>query len=461
MRLFLFIFFTLFSFLCYCQPSIDSSSLTYITVSNIYISGNKKTKTSIIKREITFKQGDTIPITSLQENLELSKNQIFNTTLFTEVNYHIAMSGKNAMTVIFTVKERWYILPLPHFKLVDRNFNDWWVTHNGSLNRVDYGAKFYHNNLSGNNDRLVAEYITGYSRQLGLRYSLPFFDKKLTWGINVGFSHIKQREINYNTNDDNERQFLPTLEGFPKTSTKFDVSITKRPNLFTRHIFRIGFTSETINDFVSFANPNYYANTQTKIGYLELGYSINYTKTDYNIYPTKGFSFSAGAYSRFFADENNTYTLNANLLLANKLSRKWYIRNRIAFQLKAPFNTGFSNQNLFGYGSYQLRGLEYYVVDGVKGLMHKFDIGYHLSDFNIKAPIKNKHINKIPFKSYLRLYNDLGYSYSKNIHTNLNERLMHGYGIGLDILTIYDIVFKIEYSFNNLGNNGFFLGRRD
>lgn len=460
-RFLVLLFFILSVRFAYGFTAQDSNTAKNIIIGNIIISGNKKTKTSIIQREITFKVGDIISIKNLQEDLELSKNQIFNTTLFTEVKYLLAFSKDSSLTVIFTVKERWYIFPLPHFRLVDRNFNDWWVTHNRSLERVDYGLKFYHNNVSGNNDRFTGEFITGYSRQYSVRYNLPFFDKKLTKGIAIGISHVKQKEINYNTTYQNKPQLLPTYDGFPRTSTKIDLTLSNRPNLFLRHFYKLSFTWESIDKYVRFFNPNYYLDSVNELSFLELSYGISYIKTDYNIYPTKGINFAASLNARLFADANNTYSANAVLMYAKPISKKSYFRNRMGIQVKFPFNTGFSNQNLFGYGAFQIRGMEYYVVDGTLGLMNKATFGYNFTNFKLKVPIKNKHIDNIPFKVYARVFNDLGYGFSKNIITNLNDRLLHGYGFGIDFLTIYDIVFKFEYSFNNLNNSGLFFGIRD
>jgi hypothetical protein len=36
---------------------------------------------------------------------------------------------------------------------------------------------------------------------------------------------------------------------------------------------------------------------------------------------------------------------------------------------------------------------------------------------------------------------------------------LHAAGIGIDLLTLYDITFRFEYSFNQLGQNGLFLHR--
>ncbi|MCX6208794.1 MAG: hypothetical protein NTZ59_04665 [Bacteroidetes bacterium] len=455
----IYIFLILF-FLCgktLAQQSTDST----VVIDNIIISGNKRTRTDIILREMFLKKGDTISKSKLPEAVDISKHQIFNTTLFSEVTIHTAASVGNNISVIVMVKERWYIFPVPYFRLVDRNFNDWWVNRNHSLERVDYGIKFYHNNLTGRNDKLTADVITGYSRQLSLRYNLPYINKKLTNGINIGIVHTKQKEVTYATNDSNKQLLLKAIDGFPKTYTRADITFTNRPNLFLRHNFKISYTSESIDSFVAFVSPTYYSNHQTTLKYFDISYSLSYSKTNYNAYPTKGFSAVVGGFVRTFNQDNNFYQLNGTAMLATRFNHKWYMRNRVAATVKFPYNGAFINEPLFGYNPYQLRGLEYYVVDGQIGVMHKFTLGYNLLDFNLKVPIKNKYINKVPFKIYAKVYNDLGYCYKPNATTLLNNKLMHTQGFGIDVLTAYDIVFKFEYSFNQLGNSGLFFGLRD
>ena len=103
--------------------------------------------------------------------------------------------------------------------------------------------------------------------------------------------------------------------------------------------------------------------------------------------------------------------------------------------------------------------MEYYVVDGMLGLIGRFNLGYDLGTLKLKLPVKNKTYNSIPFKFYGKIHTDVGYCYNPYINNNLfNNKALHTYGIGLDIVTIYDIVFKLEYSFNQLGQKGFYIG---
>ncbi len=69
-----------------------------------------------------------------------------------------------------------------------------------------------------------------------------------------------------------------------------------------------------------------------------------------------------------------------------------------------------------------------------------------------------KLFTRIPFTFFAKTYGDIGYAYNKkNTYTYLNNRLLCSGGFGIDILTLYDINLRFEYSFNQLGQNGLFL----
>jgi hypothetical protein len=55
---------------------------------------------------------------------------------------------------------------------------------------------------------------------------------------------------------------------------------------------------------------------------------------------------------------------------------------------------------------------------------------------------------------------DVGYAkHTLNLEGNatLADRWLIGTGFGLDFVTMYDFVIRAEYSFNNIGESGFFL----
>lgn len=145
----------------------------YQIVGDIKLNGNKKTRDFIILREMAFKKGEHIADKELDKLLELSRQQIMNTLLFVDVNVYVAAKKGNVLIINVDLKERWYFFPTPYFRLVDRNFNQWWVDQKRSLDRVNYGIKFIQNNTTGRNDNLNIWFINGYTQQFTVRYDIP------------------------------------------------------------------------------------------------------------------------------------------------------------------------------------------------------------------------------------------------------------------------------------------------
>ena len=76
---------------------------------------------------------------------------------------------------------------------------------------------------------------------------------------------------------------------------------------------------------------------------------------------------------------------------------------------------------------------------------------------------RSKKFATIPFSFYLNLHGDAAYvedtqfsnvSKSKN---RLPNSWLYGYGLGLDFVTYYDIIIRLDYSFNKFGESGLFL----
>ena len=108
-----------------------------------------------------------------------------------------------------------------------------------------------------------------------------------------------------------------------------------------------------------------------------------------------------------------------------------------------------------------IRGYEYYVIDGQHFALFKSALRFSL------LPKKNLHagfspsskFNTIPFSIYAGIFADLGYVIYNQFEKNnpLTNSWQYGYGAGIDLFTYYDIVIRTEYSFNKLGESGFFL----
>ena len=216
----------------------DSSAKIIIYAINI--SGNKKTKEFIIRREIQLKPGDSITATSFKDELQKLQQQVYNTNLFLEVKTDIAEVASNVVEINLTVKERWYIFPIPKFQLIDRNINEWIQKYDANLDRVVYGVKFTHYNLTGHRDLLRLTLLNGFTRNVSLSYFKPVSEKKLNNGFSVTAGIIQNREFIYKIDTLNK----PVLFNNGKFSRKnifAGIGYNYRRNIMGTHYFNITF----------------------------------------------------------------------------------------------------------------------------------------------------------------------------------------------------------------------------
>jgi hypothetical protein len=360
------------------------------------------------------------------------------------------------------VDERWYLFPVPYFKFVDRNINQWLVEQKAKLNRVNYGLKVMYNNATGRNDKLNIYLVNGYTKQISFSYDRPYIDKNLKWGLNVGMALGKNREVNYNTIN-NKQVFFKDTSDFIRSFFRTNVELTYRRAIKTRHRFGIGYTVESLTDTVIALNPKYFKNGSGRLTFPEVYYQMSYMDVDYNPYPLKGYIVDVYVAKKGF--DKNTISM---WQLAAKANASWEIANqtyfsaRVAGSIKLPFRQPYFNQRLLGYSDFFMQGFEYYVVDGVAGGYAKAVLSREVVNliFQVRTK-KDNELHKIPLRAYAKTFVNAGYMYHPDPGTNtLNNRMLYSWGIGLDFITHYDFTFKIEWSFNLLGQNGIYLHRK-
>ncbi|MEP7106563.1 MAG: POTRA domain-containing protein [Ferruginibacter sp.] len=439
--------------------SIDSSAK--LVVRRIIINGNRKTKDYMILREIQFKPGDSIIIGTLNKVFQMARQQVYNTTLFHEVKVDLEMISAFEINVIVTVKERWSLFPVPQFQIVDRSFNEWLVKYKGDLSRVNYGIKFVDYNFSGRRDPLRLFLINGYTKNMSFSYSQPYSNRALTQGFGIGGGFSQNREIAYKTSPDNKILFFKNKD-FVKKNIYLNLSLRLQKGILFRHLFNISYSRLTVGDSVISAayNPNYFNTNNTTRGLIDFSYTYQYANVNNVAYPLKGVTSYLTLLKRGFGLTGGT---NAFLIEGayNKFwahQNKWYTSLQFIGNIKLPFDQPYINQRAIGYGDANLRGLEYYVIDGVAFGIIKSTLKKKLFSFTIPMPFKTRILPTLPFTIFAKAYADAGFAYNKRKYdTYLNNRFLYTGGFGIDILTLYDIKLRIEYSFNQLGNGELFF----
>ncbi len=115
------------------ESSQDTLDHRKVYINKIYIIGNEKTLPSIITRELSFKEKDSIEMHQLIGYQTEDRNKIYNTNLFITVEIQVLELEPDLVEVLINVTERWYLYPGVMFKLSDRNFSDWWVNRDHDL----------------------------------------------------------------------------------------------------------------------------------------------------------------------------------------------------------------------------------------------------------------------------------------------------------------------------------------
>jgi hypothetical protein len=433
-------------------------------VGDIYISGNKVTKSFIITRELPFKSGDSITIRQLTQGFTEGREHLINTRLFNDVTVALKEFRGHVIDIQIDVKERWYIFPLPYIRPVDRNFTAWAET-GYSLSRFDYGIKYSQYNFTGRNDNLRLWLVTGFSRQIEMAYDRPNTGKNLTHGFGGGFLVSGNEQLDVITTNNQQvfidRDSIKNAGKYLQTQETISLRYYYRPAIRTKHFFRVSFNQVKIDSTVLGFNPNYFLNHQLSVTYPEIFYSLNYNNIDYVPYPTHGFLFETSILQRGFSANMNMTQLIARSNEAFSFAPKMYFVSQNFGVLRLPFRQPFFNQSLLGYGDYYMRGLEKYVVDGVGLLLDRNTVMRELVHFDVPFLRGTAH-DHIPFRIFVKTYVDLGYVTNKyNSQNSLQNTMLYTYGAGFDVVTFYDFVFRIEYSVNQLGEKGLFFHIRN
>lgn len=427
---------------------------TPFTIGTIYVSGNKRTKPYIIERELPFRSGDSIYLPELVKGFEVARQQLMNTTLFNEVVVALKSFRGYVVDIQIDVKERWYVFPIPYVKPSDRNFQEF-LKQGLSVDRLNYGFKFQYNNFTGRNDKLKIWLITGYTKQIQFLYEQPYADKSLKHGYKLGFSYFTNDEINYTTQN-NEQKFTDSVGRY--TQWYAHVDYTYRPGLRTFNSLRLGLAYQEIDSLVFSLNPKYLPTRKTKLIYPELLYTLSYFKVDYIPYPLTGWKGEVSFLKRGINDDMNMWQLGGKFLKSQQIAKKTYYALQTIGSIRLPFDQPFVNQRMLGYSDIYLRGHENYVVDGVASLLVRQTLRREILKFNVPTYLKSRSHSSIPFKFYFKVFGDMGYVHNPvNPENSLTNRMLYTGGFGIDMVTFYDFIFRVDYSFNQLGQNGLFL----
>lgn len=441
----------------------DTTAAPYVIVNHVIIEGNLKTKEQIILRELDITAGDTMRTMQVESDLLRNRNKIFNTHLFVTVDLSIQHIDKSSAYLLVRVTERWYIFPMVIFELSDRNFNEWWFERGRSLQRTHYGLRIAHKNFRGRGEQVRATAQFGFTKRFDLAYTIPYLDLAQKHGMGFDISYAQNKSVAFETRA--HKLNFTDAESVIRTRFSTSLRFTKRNRYYSFHAVELRYNYNTIGDTVAYLNPNYFLEGRTRQQYFRLAYSLSIDRRDIAAYPLKGHLFNINISRAGITKKEDVQFsgLYADISLYKPISKKYFWTASLRGKLSTPGRQPYFNYRGFGYGQDYVRGYEYYVVDGQHYGLTKLTFKRELLNVQKHIPhlMPLRQFQTIPIAIYLKAYGDAGYVsdrfYNNAENNRLSNTLLYGGGIGLDIVTFYNTVFRIDASVNKSFEKGFFF----
>lgn len=428
-------------------------------VKGITVSGDHRTKDRVILRELSIQPGDCLPVDSLDALMAFNRLRLMNIQLFNEVDMRPQVD-KDTLMLDINVLDRFPVMPEPNLEFADRNINVWIKEQGMDLRRINLGLTLNHYNFRGNREVLGITGQLGYTQKLGFSYSNPFADKNQQHGYGVSFFGLQNREIAYQTFN-NKLNFARHFDNF--MLRRFDAAVwyTYRPAYAVTHLAQLSFHHYWISDTVRQMNPDYLGVNKNEQDVIKLSYRFEYNGVDNWNYPLTGKRF-IGLFEQKIALSGSYWQTSVNLHYDHYIHpwNKWYgsvtLRARTSLPQRQPY---IFRQNL-GYDFDYIRGYEYYVLDGTSFALARVNWKYELINLKLHLPIRFFQV--IPIRVYGKVYGDIGGGHnpqSVEVNDYLSNKLLYSGGLGLDIITLYDIKLRVEYTINHLGEKSLYLHR--
>lgn len=460
--------FTLLGCTCkvFCQPAPNRK----LCVQSISISGAHKTKPFVITRELSFRELDTLDLASLAEVVQRCRQNVFNLGIFNNVQIEPIILDSDVHFIIH-VKERWYFFPVPKLIIDERNSYDLiQAISEGSLHRIGYGLDLSWANVTGRNETLDFSGQIGFTDRFKLSFKRPGILGSKYTDLVAQFDYYTRNEII--TGTEGASALWNELDNNLLQKTFFTgLGIRKRLTLYKSLYMRMEFLHSTFADSIYLFNRRFLTNKSGVESYPTLVATYTHDTRDWMIYPLKGFRYQLmfrysgppGISSTHFAKVGLSWSqylpLTKRWNLAYGFQDILTIGDKIPYFEKSAIGIGRGD---FPSISSNLRGYEPYLIDGSFVHQNKVELKYAL------VPYRFVHIKQIPFKKfqdmpfaiYFSTFLDMGYvsdaSFS-NQDGYLKNKLLSGYGVGLNIICFYDRLFRVEYSTNHMGLGGIYF----
>ncbi|MFK8164355.1 MAG: hypothetical protein AB8H12_18060, partial [Lewinella sp.] len=281
---------------------------------------------------------------------------------------------------------------------------------------------------------------------------------------NLDYSFKQRREQNYQTFN-NQQLFFLDEEEFVYKNTSANLAMTYRRKLYVSHVLRIGYRSTEIADTIAkVLNPDFLGEGRSSQSFFQLEYRYQNDRRDVRNYPWKGYYVEASVVKDGLGVTNERRGLTAGITLrkfwplSDKLSVNAGLGGKYSLiRSQQPF----LENRAIGFGNNGIVGYQFYVVDGLDMAIWRFGIRRQLfnADLDLGKLVFIPAFRYIPVRVLLAFQFNQGFANAPFAgETNeLNNTLLTGASLGLDVVLFYDMVGSLQYNQNHLGEGGVFL----
>lgn len=456
----------------------DSIPFNEIIIAKVSLTGNKQTKDHYIVRELDFRVGDTLSVGSnkrkpnsrqkrsvsrdsseLVLRMHYSRENIINTKLFLKANLGLEQIEGNKYNLLIDVSERHYWWIFPVVKLNAPNFNEW--LRDPDLSDVSMGLFFSHNNLFGISHQTSLVATVGKSYGAAWGYKIPWIGQGKKTGLIFGAGYKNLYTVEYGSLE-NKRQML--YDDNAMQSVRLTTVLTFRPGLY--HYANIKLTGEWVHvsDSLYSLDTNYLAKGEKENVSLSIYADYSYDTRNSHSYPLKGnhlkiFINKVGM--GLISKDVDYFFYGVDFRFYQTLGKRWHVAEMFKLENSAGENHPYHYQlNLTAKKDF-IRGYDLFTLKGDEMYYFRSNLKYTLVKPNTKKVKKGQEKNKfksLQYAFYLNLFADAGYVKNKFTEVNpYNNKMLFSWGLGLDFVTYYDLVFRFEYAFTSIGTNGFFI----
>jgi outer membrane protein assembly factor BamA len=439
-------------------PGISNDRLL---IEGIEIEGNKVTRDHIILRELTFQAGDTILKMEMLPEFQRSRENLLNIALFNFVYFDVTHHPGNKITVHISVVERWYIWPVPILEYAGRNLNE--LVTNKDWDKIVFGAWIRWNNFRGRNEVLNGKIRLGYVNEYAISYKIPNMGRNQRHGINMGFNLNHQNEVFISTVNNQPVEYQPEELPAQRVINAF-AYYNYRRKIYTNHSLQIEYQDYTVSDSVAIVNSNYLGEGRTHLNYFMLAYHFRHDVRDSKVYPLEGFAVRISATQMGLGLIEDfpypSFSLTGVFLFHHKLANRLYFNNATKARYRQEKFLPYALNRGLGYRE-NLSGYEPYVMDGSDYFITKYNLKLQVIKPTTQTIpfIPWEQFNKIYYALYLNLFADAGYV--NNLFPAPTNTMVNSWqfstGIGLDLVTYYDQVIRVDFAVNRYGEYGFFF----